>query len=129
MLLKLGLRLSIGKHKKQKVMLTIADLACILPLWQPCYLSYWAWPSEIMDSQSSVQGEAQCCVTGPAFECMLQLPDVSVVETIMRNVAVFARMKSLQKGQVMNLLGSRGIHQSFQGQPRHIAVSHATSIR
>ena len=71
---------------------------------------------------SGMQGEVQCCVTGPALERMLQLPDLSVVETVMRNVVVFARMKSHQKGQVMNLLGSRGIHQSFKGQQRHIQV-------
>lgn len=71
-----------------------------------------------------MQGEVRCCVTGPAFERMVQLPDTSVVETIMRNVVVFARMKSLQKGQVMDLLGSRGILQVFQGRQRHIPVSH-----
>ena len=69
-----------------------------------------------------MQGEVQCCVTGPAFERMLQLPDLSIVETVMRNVVVFARMKSHQKGQVMDLLGSRGIHQSLQDQQRHIPV-------
>lgn len=69
-----------------------------------------------------MQGEVQCCVTGTAFECMLQLSDLSVVETVMRNVVVFARMKSHQRGQVTDLLGSRGINHSFQGQQRHIPV-------
>ncbi|DBA96365.1 TPA: hypothetical protein ACH3X3_002538 [Trebouxia sp. C0006] len=69
---------------------------------------------------SIAQGQAQCCVTGPAFQHMLQQDDLSVVETVMRNVVVFARMKSHQKGQVMDLLGERGLHQIFKGQPRHV---------
>ena len=70
-----------------------------------------------------MQGQAQCCVTGGAFEHMLQQADLSVIETVMRNVVVFARMRSHQKGQVMDLLGSRGLHHSYKGQPRHIPVS------
>ena len=54
---------------------------------------------------------------------MLQQDDLSVVETVMRNVVVFARMNSHQKGQVMDLLGERGLHQIFKGQPRHVPVS------
>lgn len=69
------------------------------------------------------QGQAQCCVTGPAFEHMLQHEDLSVLETIMLNVVVFARMRSHQKGQVMDLLGARGLHQVFNGQQRLIPVS------
>ncbi len=70
-----------------------------------------------------LQGMAQCCVTGPAFEHMLQQADASVVETVMTNVAVFSRMQSQQKGQVMGLLGSRGLFQYLGGQERHIPVS------
>ncbi|DBA77185.1 TPA: hypothetical protein ACH3X1_009759 [Trebouxia sp. C0004] len=69
---------------------------------------------------SIAQGPAQCCVTGPAFQHMLQQDDLSVVETVMRNVVVFARMRSHQKGQVMDLLGERRLHQVFKGQPRHV---------
>ena len=53
---------------------------------------------------------------------MLQQANLAVVETLMRNTVVFARMKSHQKGQVMDLLSSRGLHQSYQGQQRHIPV-------
>ncbi len=60
---------------------------------------------------------------------MLQQDDLSVVETVMRNVVVFARMKSHQKGQVMDLLGEQGLHQIFKGQPRHVPVSPITKIR
>ena len=70
-----------------------------------------------------LQGTAQCCVTGPAFEHMLQQADASVVETVMTNVAVFSRMRSQQKGQVMDLLGSRGLFQTLGGQERYIPVS------
>ena len=69
-----------------------------------------------------MQGSAQCCVTGAAFEQRLQQTDSSLVQTVMTNVAVFARMRTQQKGQVMDLLGSRGIDQNLQGQSRHIPV-------
>ena len=62
-------------------------------------------------------------MTGPAFEYMLQQEDLSVVETVMRNVTVFARMRPGQKGQVMDLLGTRGLHQMHKGQQRTIPVS------
>ena len=74
-------------------------------------------------SSDDMQGSAQCCVTGPALEHMLQQADSSVLETVMANVSVFARMRSQQKGQVMDLLGSRGLHQNLDGLQRHIPVS------
>lgn len=54
---------------------------------------------------------------------MLQQEDLSVVETVMRNVTVFARMRPGQKGQVMDLLGTRGLQQMYKGQQRTIPVS------
>ena len=68
------------------------------------------------------KGTMQCAVTGEAFETLLQLKEVSLLETVMRNVVVFSRMQPHQKGQVMDLLGCRGIHQPSQGNPRHIQV-------
>ena len=62
-------------------------------------------------------------MTGPAFEYMLQQEDLSVVETVMRNVIVFARMRPGQKGQVMDLLGTRGLQQMHKGQQRTVPVS------
>ena len=70
----------------------------------------------------ALQGEAQCCVTGAAFEHMLQLGDQALLETVMRNVVVFSRMKSHQKGQVMDLLGTRGLHQTIHGQRMYFPV-------
>ena len=70
-----------------------------------------------------MQGEAQCCVTGAAFEYVLQLGDPSLLETIMRNVVVFSRMKAHQKGEVMDLLGSKGLYRVINGRQQHIAVS------
>ena len=52
-------------------------------------------------------------MTGPAFEHLLGQEDVSVVETIMGSVAVFARMRSHQKGQVVDMLGPRGLYQNM----------------
>ena len=74
-------------------------------------------------SASLLQGEAQCCVTGAAFEHMLQLGNPSLLEIVMRNVVVFSRMKSQQKGQAMDLLGKRGVDHDVAGQQQHIAVS------
>lgn len=70
-----------------------------------------------------LQGEVQCCVTGPAFEHLLQLGNASLLETVMRNVVVFSRMKPHQKGQIMDLLGSQGLHQMLEGQQQHVPVS------
>lgn len=68
------------------------------------------------------EGQMQCAVTGDALTYLLQHHDLSVLETVMRNVIVFSRMKPHQKGQVMDLLGMPGIHQLFQGQARYIPV-------
>ena len=68
------------------------------------------------------EGRVQCAVTGEAFQLLLQLPDVSALGAVMRNVVVFARMKPLQKGQVMDLLNARGLHQMHAGKLRHIQV-------
>ena len=62
-------------------------------------------------------------MTGPAFEHMLGQEDTSVVETIMGSVAVFARMRSQQKGQVVDMLGRRGLYQNLDAQLRHMPVS------
>ena len=71
---------------------------------------------------SMSEGSMQCAVTGDAFEYLLQMQDVSLLEAVLRNAVVFSRMQPHQKGQVMDLLGPRGIHQPFQAQPRHIRV-------
>ena len=68
------------------------------------------------------EGHMQCAVTGEAFQLLLQLPDVSALDAVMRNVVVFARMKPHQKGQVMNLLNARGLYQMQGDKPRHIQV-------
>ncbi len=73
------------------------------------------------------EGQMQCAVTGNALERLLQLPDLSVVETVMRSAVVFSRMQPHQKGQVMDLLGMMGIHQMFNGQSRFIPVCCNTS--
>lgn len=74
------------------------------------------------------EGQARCAVTGDAFEHLLQCGDLSMLEAVMRNVVVFARMRSYQKGQVMDLLTIRGLYQMHMGQVRHIQVS-STSNR
>lgn len=69
------------------------------------------------------EGRLQCALTGAALDHLLQRCPVSMIETVMRTAVVFARMKPHQKGQVMGLLGSAGLHYTFQGQSRHLAVS------
>ena len=54
---------------------------------------------------------------------MLKQADTAMIETVMHSVSVFARMRSHQKGQVMDLLGRRGLFQSVQDQQHHIPVS------
>lgn len=83
---------------------------------------FWG-ESALQALQSVAQGQAQCCVTGPAFAHLLRQEDLSMLEIVMHNVVVFARMQSHQKGQVMELFGARGLHQMLDGQPRHIEVN------
>ncbi len=68
------------------------------------------------------EGKLQCAVTGSAFQHLLQHGDLSVLDVVLRNAAVFARMQPHQKGQVVDLLSFRGLHHSFGGQPRHVQV-------
>ena len=68
------------------------------------------------------EGQAQCAVTGAAFQCLLEQPDLAPLETVMRSVVVFARMQPHQKGQAVKLLTSQGLHQLHKGVPRHIQV-------
>ena len=68
------------------------------------------------------EGTMQCAVTGDAFEMMLQLKEALMLEIVMHTAVVFSRMQPHQKGQVMDLLGVRGIQQPNQGHPRHIQV-------
>ncbi|DBB06818.1 TPA: hypothetical protein ACH3X3_009479 [Trebouxia sp. C0006] len=69
---------------------------------------------------SIAEGQAQCAVTGAAFEHLLQQEDLSVLEAVLQNAVVFARMRPHQKAQVLSLLGAGGLHQVFQGRHRHI---------
>ena len=72
--------------------------------------------------QSIAQGQAQCCVTGQAFEYLVQHAEPAVIESVMRHAVVFARMQSHQKGQVMELLSSRGLDRVVADQQHHIPV-------
>ena len=78
-------------------------------------------PTEALTAMA--QGQLRTAVTGEAFELLLQLPDESALYAVMQNVVVFARMKPHQKGQVMQLLGLRGLHQRCHGGRRHLSVS------
>ncbi len=64
----------------------------------------------------------QCCITGPAFEYLLQQPNQALVQAVTLNSVAFTRMRSHQKGQLMDLLGSKGLHHMVDGQRQHIPV-------
>ena len=51
----------------------------------------------------------QCIITGPVFEYLLQRAEPVFLETVLRNVAVCARMRSHQKAQLVQLLGAHGL--------------------
>ena len=70
-----------------------------------------------------LEGRMECALTGDSFEFLLQHCDLSLLEVVMRNTVVFARMKPHQKGQVMDLLGSKGLHSVTDGHTHHIQVS------
>ena len=78
-------------------------------------------PSEALKALS--EGQMQCALTGDSFDYLLQHCDLSLLEVVMRSAVVFARMKPHQKGQVMDLLGSRGLYQFVDGQQRHVQVT------
>ncbi len=83
-----------------------------------------AWIDAVMyQDRLCWQGLLQCCVTGPAFEQMLLQADGSVVQAIMSSLVVCARMQGQQKGQVIDLLSQRGLHQTLQGEQCHLMVS------
>ncbi|KAL3147625.1 hypothetical protein ABBQ38_014675 [Trebouxia sp. C0009 RCD-2024] len=70
--------------------------------------------------QAISEGEAPCCITGPAFDYLLQQPNQVLIQTVMLNCVAFTCMKANQKGQLMELLGRRGLHQVLNRQQRHI---------
>lgn len=51
----------------------------------------------------------QCVVTGSVFDFLLEHAEPAVLETILRGTVVWARMKSHQKAQLVNLLGTSGL--------------------
>ena len=70
----------------------------------------------------NLQGGVRCCITGPAFAYLLQQPDQALVQAVALNTVAFTRMKSKQKGQLLDLLGRRGLHHMLNGQRQHIPV-------
>ena len=102
--------------------LQLGDHALLEKVMQDA-MAVTCWPIHDLATTLWVQGQAQCCVTGPALEHMLQLGDASLLETVMRNAVVFSRMKPHQKGQIMELLSSRGLYQVIHGQQQHLPVT------
>ena len=70
--------------------------------------------------QSMASGHSCCAITGSAFAHLLQMSDLSILETVMHSAVVFARMKPHQKGQMIDLLSVRGLHQMHLGCARYI---------
>ena len=61
-------------------------------------------------------------MTGPAFAYLVQQPNKALVQAAALNTVAFTRMKSNQKGQLLDLLGRRGLHHMLNGQRQHIPV-------
>ena len=72
---------------------------------------------------SLAEGHARCAVTGAAFEHLLQQQNETTLSVVMHSAAVFARMQPHQKGQVMDLLTCRGLHQMTSNGSRFIPVT------
>ena len=51
----------------------------------------------------------QCIITGSVFDHLVCQADPSLLETVLHNVAVCARMKAHQKAQLVNLLSDQGL--------------------
>jgi len=122
-------------HKKLRRLFTLSGRGLQQPLETPATPRATLGGLKFIQAQRNLECEAgwaltalaeghmQCTVTGDAFDHVLQLGDTSLLESVMRNAVVFARMKPHQKGQVVDLLSATGIHQLFDGQSRHIQVS------
>ena len=122
-------------HKKLRRLFTLSRRGLQQPLETPATPRATLGGLKFVQAQGNLECEAgwavtalaegrlQCTVTGDAFDHVLQLGDTSLLESVMCNAVVFARMKPHQKGQVVDLLSATGIHQLFDGQPRHIQVS------
>ena len=68
----------------------------------PAGSQYHMDPHEAITAIS--EGSMQCAVTGYALEHLLQLPDVSLLEAVMRNAVVFSRMQVCRRATCSNQL-------------------------
>lgn len=75
-------------------------------------------PVKSEEAISKIAEGAQCIMTGPVFEHLLQHAEPAELELILRGTAVCARMRSHQKSQLVQLLGPAGLkftqHRHFQ---------------
>ena len=54
--------------------------------------------TEAINAMTSIaKGDTQCAITGAAFEHLLQQEDLSILEAVLQNAVVFARMRPHQK--------------------------------
>ena len=66
-------------------------------------------PLGCRDAYALIAEGHQCTITGSVFAYLLQHAEPTLLETVLRNVAVCARMKSHQKAQLVQLLGTHGL--------------------
>ena len=64
----------------------------------------------------------QCIITGSVFDYLVHQADPSLLEAVLHNVAVCARMKAHQKAQLVNLLSDQGL---IVSSTRKFKVQHA----
>lgn len=84
------------------------------------------YPVKVREAMGKIAEGAQCILTGPAFEHLLQHADPAELELILRGTAVCSRMRPHQKPQLVQLLSSARL--TF-AQHRHFQVQQIVSDR
>ena len=95
--------------------------------WAAAEISHGAWfklgAEEVGFThglQSMACRHAQYAVTGAAFHHLPQMSDTPVLETVIHNAVVIARIKPHQKGHIMDMLTVRGLYQMYLCWARYI---------
>ena len=81
----------------------LADLKCTLAE------DKMLLPVKIGEAMTKIAEGAECVITGPVFEHLLQHAAPAELELILRSTAVCARMRARQKAQLVQLLGKAGL--------------------
>lgn len=81
----------------------LADLKCTLAEDKMLH------PVKVGEAMTKIAEGAECVITGPVFEHLLQHAAPAELELVLRSTAVCARMRARQKAQLVQLLGKAGL--------------------